>query len=99
MDSKKTKKLMIISVVITAAIVIILTAAGFAASNIDYRPSSWVIRSYKNNVALYHGDELNAVYGKIKIDELPPEDIRLLETGISFPTKEEAEKALEDYDG
>lgn len=99
MDSKKTKKLMIISVVITAAVVIILTAAGFAASNADYRPASWVIRSYKNNVALYCGDELKTIYGEININDLPPDDVRLLESGIAFPTKEEAEQALEDYDG
>ena len=47
----------------------------------------------------YNGKEIAAVYGDIVLDNLPPEDIKILENGIAFPTREEAEKAVEDYDG
>ena len=99
MDRTKQRNIIITAVVLTAAAVIILLTAGFAARDRDYEPSSWVLKSYGNSVALYNGDEVAAVYGDIVLDNLPPEDIKILENGIAFPTREEAEQAVEDYDG
>ena len=73
--------------------------AGFAAKNQDYEPSSWVLKAYGNSVALYNGDKIATVYGDIVLDNLPADDIKILESGIAFPTREEAEQAIEDYDG
>ena len=99
MNRTKQRNIIITAVVLTAAAVIILVTAGFAARDRDYEPSSWVLKSYGNSVALYNGDEVAAVYGDIVLDNLPPDDIKILESGIAFPTRKEAEQAVEDYDG
>ena len=99
MSRTQQRNIIITAIVLTAAAVIILITAGFAAKNRDYEPSSWVLKAYGNSVALYNGKELAAVYGDIMLDDLPPEDIKILENGIAFPTREEAEQAVEDYDG
>lgn len=99
MNRTQQRNIIITAIVLTAAAVIILITAGFAAKNRDYEPSSWVLKAYGNSVALYNGDEVAAVYGDIVLDDLPPEDIKILENGIAFPTREEAEQAVEDYDG
>ena len=99
MDRIKQRNIIITALVLTAAAVIILITAGFAAKNREYQPSRWVLKAYGNSVALYNGKEIAAVYGDIVLDNLPPEDIKILENGIAFPTREEAEKAVEDYDG
>ena len=72
---------------------------GFAAADTDYEPTGWVLKAYGNSVALYNGDEIKAIYGEVELDTLPPEDVRMLESGIAFPTRAEAETAIEDYDG
>lgn len=99
MSRTQQRNIIITAIVLTAAAVIIILTAGFAARNRDYEPSSWVLKAYGNSVALYNGKDLAAVYGDIVLDDLPPEDIKILENGIAFPTREEAEKAIEDYDG
>lgn len=99
MSRTQQRNIIITAIVLTIAAVIILITAGFAAKNRDYEPSSWVLKAYGNSVALYNGKDLAAVYGDIVLDDLPPEDIKILENGIAFPTREEAEKAIEDYDG
>lgn len=99
MDITKQRNLIITVIVLTAAAVIILITAGFAARNRDYEPSSWILKTYGNSVALFYGEELESVYGDIVLDNLPPDDIKILESGIAFPTREEAEQAIEDYDG
>lgn len=99
MEKTKQRNIVITVLVLTAAAVIILVTAGFAAKNRDYKPSSWVLKAYGNSVALYNGEELDTVYGGIALDNLPPEDVKILESGIAFPTRAEAERAIEDYDG
>ena len=99
MDKTKQRNIIITVIVLTAAAVIILMTAGFAAKNQDYEPSSWVLKAYGNSVALYNGESLETDYGDNVLDNLPPEDIKILESGIAFPTREEAEQAVEDYDG
>ena len=99
MDKTKQRNIIITVIVLTAAAVIILMTAGFAAKNQDYVPSSWVLKTYGNSVALYNGDKVAAVYGDIVLENLPPDDKKILESGIAFPTREEAEQAIEDYDG
>lgn len=99
MERTKQRNITIIAIILTAAAVIILLTAGFAAKNRNYEPSSWILKAYGNGVALYNGKELDTVYGGIALDELPPDDVKILESGIAFPTREEAEQAVEDYDG
>lgn len=99
MDKTKQRNIIISVIILTAAAVIILITAGFAAKNQDYEPSSWVLKAYGNSVALYNEDKVETVYGDIVLDNLSPDDIRIIESGIAFPTREEAEQAIEDYDG
>lgn len=99
MDKVRQRNIIITVIVLTAAAVIILITAGFAARNRDYKPSSWVLKAHGNSVALYNGDSLDTVYGGIVLENLPEEDKKILESGIAFPTREEAERAIEDYDG
>lgn len=99
MEAVKKRNMIIIALALTAAIVILLMVAGFAAKDKEYEPSSWVLRSYGNSVALYNGSNVDTVFGEIVLDTLPEEDLRLLENGIAFPTKDEAMRAAEDYDG
>ncbi len=99
MENKKSRNLIAAAIAITAAVVIVLLVAGFAAADPDYEPTGWVLKAYGNSVALYNGDEIKAIYGEVELDTLPPEDVRMLESGIAFPTRAEAETAIEDYDG
>lgn len=96
---KNQKNILIIAVVLTAAAVIILTVAGFAASDTEYEPSGWVLKAYGNSVALYNNGKIQTVYGEIVLDDLPEDDKKMLQSGIAFPTRDEAQRALEDYDG
>ena len=96
MENKKSRNLIAAAIAITAAAVIVLLVAG---ADTDYEPTGWVLKAYGNSVALYNGDEIKAIYGEVELDTLPPEDVRMLESGIAFPTRAEAETAIEDYDG
>ena len=85
--------------VIAVSIALIIITCGFAAKEQKVEESPWILQSYGNNVALYNGDQIVEVYGSIVLDTLPEEDKRLLDSGISFLTKDEAVMAIEDYDG
>ena len=98
MEKSKERNIIIAAIVITLAALIIITVVGLAAGNKDYEPSGWVLKAYGNTVALYNHGEINAVFEEIVIDDLPPDDVSILENGIAFPTREEAVKAIEDYE-
>lgn len=97
METKK-RNILITAAVLTAAAVIILMVIGLAAENRNYEPSGWVLKSYGNSVALYNDGKINTVFGEISLDELPEEDVRILQNGIAFPTRDEAVQAIEDYE-
>ena len=94
-----TKNTVIIAVVLTVCMSALLVTVGFVLKNKHDNPEMWVLHSYGNNVALYIGEKIIEVYGSIMLDTLPDEDKRLLDNGIFFSTKEEAQNAVEDYDG
>ena len=99
MEKKIQNWLLIVILIISLSVSAILIALGFALKNRQENPDLWVLHSYGNNVALYNGDEIIEVYGTISIDTLPESDKRLLDNGIFFQTREEAQNAIEDYDG
>ncbi|MGI6280047.1 MAG: hypothetical protein ACOYJS_05755, partial [Acutalibacteraceae bacterium] len=86
-------------IIISIAVSAIIITCGFVAAARKKESKPWVLHSYGNNIALFNGDEIVEVYGSITVDMLPAEDKRLLDNGIAFITKEEALRALEDYDG
>lgn len=98
MEAKTQRNIIIAAIAATAAAVIILVVAGFAAGNREYQPSGWVLKSYEGNVALYSDGKIETVYNEIVLDNLPPEDVKILDNGIAFPTREEAQRAIEDYE-
>lgn len=59
----------------------------------------YVLKSYKNTVALYQNDKLIEVYENIVLNTLPQKDIQSFNNGITFNTEKQAETYLEDYDG
>lgn len=98
--TNQSRKTLYISItVIFAAFLVIVGTVIYTLRNKSAESSTWVLQSYGNNVALFNGEEVIEVYGAITLDSLPEEDKRLLDSGISFLTKEEAVMAIEDYDG
>lgn len=98
MEKSKTN-IAIIIIIISLSIAAIIVALGYAGKTKTENPELWVLHSYGNNVALYNGEQIIEVYGSITLDTLPDEDKRLLDSGISFTTREEAVSVIEDYDG
>lgn len=99
MEKKTQKLLFAIILIISLSVSAILIAIGFAIKNKRDNPDLWVLHSYGNNVALYNGENIIEVYGTISLDTLPESDKRLLDNGIVFQSREEAQSAIEDYDG
>lgn len=96
----KTRRNFAVSVIIISiAIIVIIVTAGFAAGEKKDSPRGCVLKAYRNTVALFVDGELERVYSDIVLDTLPEQDIYQLKNGIAFDTKEEAERAIEDYDG
>lgn len=61
--------------------------------------SNYVLKSYKNTVALYNGEEIITIYDSIVLNTLPSKDIQNFNNGIPVSTKAQAETYLEDFDG
>ncbi len=59
----------------------------------------FMLKSYKNTVALYKNDELIRVYNNIVLNTLPQKDIQSFNKGIPVSNEIQAELMLEDYDG
>ena len=58
----------------------------------------YMLKSYKNTVALYNGEEIIDVYTNIVLNTLPEKDVQSFNRGISFDTRELAEAYLQDFD-
>ena len=93
------KKYFIIGVVLGLFIIAVIITCIFAANQQKETKDSWVLRSYDNTVVLMNNGEVVEVFGDIVLDTLPSEDIKHLESGIPFLSKDEALMAIEDYDG
>ena len=59
----------------------------------------YTLKSYKNTVALYKGDEILEVYNGIVLNNLPISDRDALNKGIEFENRTDAELSVENYDG
>ena len=96
----KARKIFAVSVIIISiAIIVIIVTAGFAAGDKMDSPRGCVLKAYRNTVALFVDGELEKVYSDIVLDTLPEQDIYQLKNGIAFDKREEAERAIEEYDG
>lgn len=59
----------------------------------------YTLKSYKNTVALYRGEEIIKIYNNIVLNTLPKKDIQNFNSGIPVATETQAEAYLEDFDG
>ena len=58
----------------------------------------YTLKSYKNTVALYNGEEIVKIYNNIVLNTLPEKDIQSFNDGISITTPTQAEIYLEDFE-
>lgn len=63
----------------------------------DYH--KYVLKSYRNTVALYDGDFLVETYDNIVLDTLPVGDRKTFGEGITVSDKKEALSIIENFDG
>ncbi len=66
----------------------------------DYQSTSvnYTLKSYKNTVALYSGEDIIKIYDNIVLNTLPEKDIQSFNDGISITTPTQAEIYLEDFE-
>ncbi len=62
--------------------------------NVEY-----TLKSYKNTIALYSGDDIVEIYNNIVLNTLPEADIQSFNKGVSISSPAQAEIFLENYDG
>ncbi len=60
---------------------------------------NYTLKSYKNTVALYSGEEIVKIYNNIVLNTLPEKDIQNFNSGIPVATVTQADAYLEDFDG
>ncbi len=69
----------------------------------DYQKTNtsvnYTLKSYKNTVALFNGEEIIKIYNNIVLNTLPEKDIQNFNKGISVTTQTAAEAYLADFDG
>ncbi len=88
-------KKIIFPIAICAAVLIITVTLENSEKAIE---NDYVLKSYKNTVALYNGENIVTVYGNIVLNTLPEKDIIAFNRGIKISSPENAEILLEDYD-
>lgn len=93
------KKIFALGIILGLFLIAIITASAFCIKCNQENPNRWILQSYENSVVLLNNGEVVEVFGDISLDTLPKEDLKHLESGIPFLTKEEALLAIEDYDG
>lgn len=92
--SNLIKKLIFPIAVCAATLVITLTYK----TNGTTQENDYILKSYKNTVALYNGEDIVTVYSNIVLNTLPQKDITAFNRGIKISSPENAEILLEDYD-
>ena len=99
LEKVKNVKMLALGIILGVFLIAIIAASAFSLISHQENPNGWILQSYDNTVVLLNNGEVVEVFGDISLDNLPPEDLKHLEKGIEFLTKEEALLAIEDYDG
>ena len=60
--------------------------------------TNYILKAYKNTVALYNGEKLVKIYDDIVLNTLPEKDIYQFRSGLRVSSPEYADKYLEDFD-
>lgn len=95
----KDKKYFIIGILLGFLIISIMVTCFTTTKRVTKKQDNWVLRAFEDTVVLMNNGEVVEVFGDIVLDTLPKEDVKHLENGIPFLTKDEALMAIEDYDG
>ena len=98
MSKVMDKRYLILGLLLAGLLILVLVLSIFSVSKTKQN-DSWIIRSVDDTIVLMNKGEVVEVFDEIVVDTLPKEDIKHLEIGISFLTKNEAISAIEDYDG
>ena len=98
MSKVMDKRYLILGLLLAGLLILVLVLSIFSVSKTKQN-DNWIIRSVDDTVVLLNKGEVVEVFDEIVVDTLPKEDIKHLEIGISFLTKDEAISAIEDYDG
>ena len=93
------KKAFVLGIILTIFLAAIIIASLFSVKCKQDNPNSWILQSYENTVVLLNNGLVVEVFSNISLDTLPKVDLKHLESGIAFLTKDEALLAVEDYDG
>ena len=83
---------------ITIFIVLMLMLFHLAKNKPQSNDSTYLIKSYKNTVALYQNEKIVKVYENIVLNTLPQQDILNFNKGIKVSTPTQAEIYLEDFE-
>ena len=78
---------------------LILTAFLLMSTKQQQTSNEFVLKSYKNTVALYENGVKKEIYEEIVLNSLPSKDIADLNKGIIIADKDELLRILEDFDG
>lgn len=89
------KILLPILVFISVVIIILYFINDYQNAN---RSVNYTLKSYKNTVALYNGEEIIKIYSNIVLNTLPQKDIQSFNSGIPVATQIQAETYLEDFE-
>lgn len=85
--------------ILVLAVVFFITIHFINAHQSATASDNYILKTYKNTVALYKNDEIIKIYDNIVLNTLPEKDIQNFNAGIPVETQSHAEALLEDYDG
>lgn len=78
--------------------VLTVTVTSADSQKKSYTNEAYVLKSYKNTVALYKQDEIITVYQNVVLNTLPEKDRLNFKKGIPVSDPSQAEILLEDFD-
>ena len=96
---EKSKDLKLLLGIIMASVVLILIIMLIIPIFEKEETKKYRLQSAEGIVSIYLGDELVEQYDDIIFENLPFADKVSLQNGIEFDSLEDAERALEDFDG
>lgn len=97
MDRNRDVKLFL--VIVMSTVVLLLAIMLIIPQYETENEKKYRLQSTDGVIAMYFGDDIVSEYGDIILDNLPFGDREALERGIEFDSKEDAERAVEDFDG
>lgn len=96
---EKNKDIRLLMIIIMASVTLIFIIMLIIPRFEKEDTKKYRLQSADGIIGIYLGDEMVAQYEEIVTDNLPFGDRAALERGIEFDSIEDAERALEDFDG